>query len=208
MEHITFFFKGLMTGLFLCAPFGPIGIICVRRTIAHGKLVGLLSVLGASTVDALYCVVAGLGTSYISTFLSREKMIIQLAGGLVLVLVGIIIFRSRPEEKVKTKEIRGLFGAYRSTFLLMMANPLPILVFTAAFAAIGVQGWHVDASTTFSMVFGVSLGSALWAPILVLAVSFFGLQFNHKQMVLLNRIAGGTIVVFGVVLAVMAVFRN
>ncbi len=90
----------------------------------------------------------------------------------------------------------------------MMANPLPILVFTAAFAAIGVQGWHVNASTTFSMVSGVSLGSALWAPILVLAVSFFGLQFNHKQLVLLNRIAGGTIVVFGVVLAVMAVFKN
>ena len=207
MEHVIFFFKGLMTGLFLCAPLGPIGILCVKRTIANGKLAGLLSVLGASTVDALYCVIAGLGTSYISTFISREKLIIQIIGGMVLVLVGIIIFRSRPAGKVKTTEIRGLLGMYRSTFLLMFANPLPILVFTAAFAAIGVHGWHVNAPATLFMVSGVSLGSALWAPILVLAVSFFGLNFNQKQLVLLNRISGGTIVVFGVVLAVMTLFK-
>lgn len=207
MEHVVFFFKGLMTGLFLCAPLGPIGILCVRRTIANGKLAGLFSVLGASTVDALYCVVAGLGTSYISTFLSREKVVIQLVGGLVLVLVGIAIFLSRPVEKVKTTEVKGLFGAYRSTFLLMLANPLPILVFTAAFTAIGIQGWREEMFRTLFMVSGVSLGSALWAPILVLAVSFFGLNFNQKQLTLLNRISGGTIVVFGVVLAVMTVFK-
>jgi len=196
-----------MTGLFLCAPLGPIGILCVRRTIANGKLAGLLSLLGASTVDVLYCVVAGLGTSYISSFLSREKVVIQLVGGLVLVLVGIIVFRSRPVEKAKTTEVKGLFGAYRSTFLLMLANPLPILVFTAAFTAIGVHGWHVNMPTTLFMVSGVSLGSALWAPILVLGVSFFGLDFNQKQLILLNRISGGTIVTFGVVLAVITVFK-
>jgi len=207
MEHVIFFFKGLMTGLFLCAPLGPIGILCVRRTIANGKLAGLLSLLGASTVDVLYCVVAGLGTSYISSFLSREKVIIQLVGGVVLVLVGIIVFRSRPVEKAKTTEVKGLFGAYRSTFLLMLANPLPILVFTAAFTAIGVHGWHVNMSTTLFMVSGVSLGSALWAPILVLGVSFFGLDFSQKQLILLNRISGGTIVAFGVVLAVITVFK-
>ena len=207
MESVIFFFKGLTTGLFLCAPLGPIGILCVRRTIANGKLAGFFSVLGASTVDALYCVIAGLGTSYISSFLSREKTIIQLVGGVALVLVGIIIFLSRPVEKVKNREAKGLFGAYRSTFLLMLANPLPILVFTAAFTAIGIQGWREDVFTTLFMVSGVSLGSALWAPILVLAVSFFGLNFNQKQLILLNRISGGIIVIFGVALGVMTAFK-
>ncbi len=207
MEHITFFFKGLLSGLFLCAPLGPIGILCVKRTLADGKLAGFLSVLGASTVDAIYCMVAGLGTSYISTFLDREKLTIQIIGGAVLALVGILIFLSRPAEKVKTTEVKGLFGAYRSTFLLMLANPLPILVFTAAFTAIGVHGWHVNVSTTLFAVSGVSLGSALWAPVLVLAVSFFGLELNRKQLVLLNRVAGGTIVLFGVALAFTTAFK-
>jgi len=86
------FIKGLIIGFVICAPMGPIGLFCIRKTLLDGRLAGFSAVLGASTVDALYCAIAGLGISFISNFLTNEKTLIRLAGGLILILVGIKFF--------------------------------------------------------------------------------------------------------------------
>lgn len=202
---VTIFIKGCIAGLIICAPVGPIGVLCVRRTLMEGRLAGFLSVLGASTADGLYCAIAGLGITYISHFLAQQKVLLQLLGGAVLILIGLRIFLSTPQEKPVEDSDRGLFEAYYSAFLLMLANPMPILVFGAVFTALGVHGWRGDYVSTGILVGGVLAGSALWAPVLVALVSVFNVRFTGRELKAINRIAGTMIFGFGMVLSITTV---
>jgi threonine/homoserine/homoserine lactone efflux protein len=203
--ELIIFIKGFLVGLVLCAPFGPIGVLIVRRTLVDGSMAGVASVLGASTVDGLYCAVAGLGVSYISNLLRNEQISLKLAGGVILILVGIRIFYARPREKTVKPHDQGLVGAYLSTFLLMLANPMPILIFGATFSALGVHGWRGDYADTLALVGGVVSGSALWAPLLVALVSRFKTPFNPERLRLVNRIAGAVIFGFGLLVGITTV---
>jgi threonine/homoserine/homoserine lactone efflux protein len=205
--ELIIFIKGLVVGLVLCAPFGPIGVLILRRTLVDGRMVGVASVLGASTVDGLYCAIAGFGVTYVSNLLRHEQTALKLAGGLILILVGMRIFLSRPSEKTLKQHGQGLLGSYLSTFLLMLANPMPILLFGATFSALGVHGWKGDYGATVSLVGGVLSGSALWAPLLVTLVSRFKTPFNPDQLRLVNWIAGGVIFGFGVVVEITTFLR-
>jgi len=199
------FIKGAVLGLLLCAPVGPIGILSLRRTLIEGRMAGLLSVLGASTVDGLYCLIAGLGITYISNFLSKEKILLQLMGSLVLIILGIRIFYSKSSNnKTPENNAKGRLHAFSSAFLLMLANPMPILVFTALFTALGIYVWEGDYLFTATLIAGVFAGSAVWAPILVTAVSFFRLNFNAGKLQILNRISGLSIFLFGVMMGILA----
>jgi len=159
--EVMIFFKGLIVGFIMCAPIGPIGVICVGRTLNHGRMAGLASLLGASTVDGLYCSVAGFGITYVAEFLKEHQVIFQLAGGLVLVVVGIAIIRSRPTEVVSRNDREGFFGNYTSAFFLTLMNPMSIIVFTAAFTGLGVHGWKGNYWSTAVLVLGVLSGSVV-----------------------------------------------
>jgi threonine/homoserine/homoserine lactone efflux protein len=191
------FYKGFAVGFLMCAPLGPIGLVCVRRTIMDGRRVGMASVLGASTVDAIYCAVAGLSITFLTSLLQGEKQLVQAAGGLVLMAVGIRIFTaSVPVAKVY-KRANGMIQAFVSTFLLTLANPMPVLVFSAAFTVLGIHGWKGESLPTATMVAGVFAGSALWSPILVTVVTLFRPQFNPSRMRWFNRVTGSLIALIG-----------
>ena len=196
METLVFI-KGLIIGFVICAPMGPIGLFCIRKTLLDGRLAGFAAVLGASTVDALYCAIAGLGISFISNFLTNEKTLIRLAGGLILIIVGIKFFFTKPADKPPETKGTGRFGSFFSAALLMLTNPLAIIVFSAAFTALGVHGWKWNYSLTAALVLGVFAGSALWAPILITLLSLFRFQFNGSQLILINRVAGAILFGFG-----------
>jgi threonine/homoserine/homoserine lactone efflux protein len=200
----TFFVKGLIAGFIICIPFGPIGLLCVMRTLTDGKLAGIASVLGASVMDAVYCAVAGLGVSYISSFLNKESMVLRLAGGLILIAMGIKIFFTHPTEKEPETTGHGLLASFGSSFFLMLTNPLAIVVFTATFSALGIGGWEDAYSATAILVAGVFVGSALWAPLLVAGVSFFNPQLTLSQLRLANRTAGVILFGFGIVAIIWA----
>jgi len=202
--ELTFFIKGLITGFIICIPFGPIGLLCVMRTLTDGKLAGIASVLGASVMDAVYCSVAGLGVSYISNFLSNERTALRLAGGVILIAMGIKIFLTHPTEKTPEAKGHGLFASFGSSFFLMLTNPMAILVFTATFSALGINGWEDAYISTAMLVAGVFVGSALWAPILVAGVSFFNPQLTLSQLRLANRTAGVILFGFGAVAIIWA----
>jgi threonine/homoserine/homoserine lactone efflux protein len=176
---------------------GPIGLFCIRKTLLDGRLAGFAAVLGASTVDALYCAIAGLGISFISNFLTNEKTLIRLAGGLILIIVGIKFFFTKPADKPPETKGTGLFSSFFSASLLMLTNPLAIIVFSAAFTALGVHGWKWNYSLTAALVLGVFAGSALWAPLLITLLSLFRFQFNGSQLILINRVAGAILFGFG-----------
>lgn len=203
MEQFIFL-QGFIVGLVLCAPVGPIGLLCVRRALAYGKAAGAASLLGAATVDGLYCSVAGLGITFIGTFLTEQELVIREFGGLVLVVVGLKIFFSAPAEKMNSSEDRGLLRWYWSAVLLTMANPMTILVFAAAFTALGVHGWKGDVFQTLALVSGVFSGSAIWSPILAFAVALFRPELEPARLRLLNRASGAIIVALGLALGVTA----
>lgn len=201
--ELTVFLKGLLVGLIVCAPMGPIGLLCVKRTLTHGAMWGLVSYLGAATVDGLYCSVAGFGIAVFSSFLVEAKLWLKLFGAAILVLAGLCIFFSNPSEKQGSNSLRGLLSAYTSTFLLMLANPFPLAIYAAMFTTLEIHGWKSDYYLTAMAVAGVFTGSAVWGPVLVGCVRLFGRTIHPTRLLLVNRICGVAMMLAGMGLTAM-----
>jgi threonine/homoserine/homoserine lactone efflux protein len=158
-------------------------------------------------VDAIYCAIAGLGVSYISNFLSDERTVLRLAGGIILIAMGIKIYLTHPAEKTPEATGHGLLASFGSSFFLMLTNPLAILVFTATFSALGIGGWQDAYLSTGMLVIGVFAGSALWAPIFVAGTNLFSPHLTLTQLRLANRIAGVILFGFGAAACLLALLR-
>lgn len=191
----------------MCAPIGPVGLLCVRRTLLAGPIAGLVSLLGTSLADGFYCAVAGLGVTFISHVLTKHKLFFQLLGALILVLLGIRIFFSASNGKKSLSERNGLMEAFASTFVLTLSNPMLVIVFMAVFTALGVHGWWADFSPTALLVMGVFSGSASWAPVLAIVGSVFRPQLNAYHVRIINRYSGAIMMTFGFVLGIMSIMR-
>jgi threonine/homoserine/homoserine lactone efflux protein len=133
---LSFLLRGLAIGFSIAAPIGPIGILCMRRTLVQGRVSGILSGLGAASADAIYGCIAALGLTLISDLLITQQSWLRLIGGVFLCYLGIKTFLSNPSENATSIRRYGLAGAYASTFLLTLANPLTILSFAAVFAGL------------------------------------------------------------------------
>ncbi len=191
--------KGVIIGFSIAAPVGPIGILCIRRTLAEGRLTGLLSGLGAATADALYGCIAGFGLTIIVSLLVRQQIWLSLIGGVFLCYLGLKTFLAKPSQPttVAAKEAR-LVGAYTSTFFLTLTNPGTILSFTAIFAGLGVASASGDYFSAGVLVLGVFLGSALWWLILSGGVSLLRTKLTSERLRWVNKISGIMITGFGV----------
>jgi threonine/homoserine/homoserine lactone efflux protein len=194
---ISFLLKGLFIGFSIAAPVGPIGLLCIRRTLAEGRTFGLVSGLGAATADAIYGCIAGFGLTFISTFLISQQVWFRVIGGLFLCYLGLKAFLSRPVEQMASAKRNGLMGAYASTFFLTLTNPMTILSFAAIFAGLGVASTSGNYVSAGVLVLGVFSGSALWWLLLSGGVSFFQAKFNLRELKWVNRISGILILLFG-----------
>jgi threonine/homoserine/homoserine lactone efflux protein len=195
----SLFLRGLVIGFSIAAPVGPIGVLCIRRTLADGQISGLASGLGAATADAFYGCVAGFGLTFISSFLVGQKMWLSLFGELFLLYLGIKTLLSKPAEKEATIRQNGLFGSYLSTFLLTLTNPMTILSFAAIFAALGLGNTSGSYASALILVLGVFLGSATWWLFLSGGVGLFRDKFNTQGLLWVNRVSGLIITAFGAV---------
>jgi threonine/homoserine/homoserine lactone efflux protein len=161
---MSYLLNGLVIGVSVAAPVGPIGVLCIQKTVLHGRRAGLLSGLGAATADAVYGSIAGFGIALVSNFLVEQRTWIHFIGGLLLVLFGVRGFLTKPSQHAPQTldKVPNLWWDYVSTFLMTLANPMTILSFIAIFAALGVaNSSNQYASATFTVV-GVFLGSAFW----------------------------------------------
>jgi threonine/homoserine/homoserine lactone efflux protein len=196
---ISFFLRGLIIGFSIAAPVGPIGVLCIRRTLAEGRAHGLVSGLGAATADAIYGFVAGFGLSFISSFLVRQQVLLRIIGGGFLCFLGVRTFMSKPAEHVALAKGNGLVGSYASTFFLTITNPVTIFSFAAIFAGLGVGGASGSYVSAAVLVLGVFIGSALWWFILSSSVSVFRTKFSPHRLQWVNRISGIIITGFGLI---------
>src|SRR3990167_616323 len=132
---LNFFIKGLVIGFTIAASIGPIGILCIRRSLANGYLSGLSSGMGVATADGFYGAVAAFGLTFISSFLLKQQMWLQIIGIIFLLYLGVKIFIDKPKDNNKEKiESKGLLNDYLSIFFLTIINPMTILLFTGVFA--------------------------------------------------------------------------
>jgi threonine/homoserine/homoserine lactone efflux protein len=199
---IGFFLKGLAIGFSIAAPVGPIGVLCIRRTLADGRTAGLASGLGAATADGVYGCVAGFGLTLISDKLISQQLWFRLIGGGFLCYLGLKTLLARPAEQAAPDGSDGLIGAYISTFFLTLTNPLSIFAFAAIFAGLeGASGNYVSAG---ALVLGVLIGSALWWLTLSTGVSLFRTKVTPHGLRWVNRISGLIITGFGL-LALLSV---
>ncbi|GIK42672.1 MAG: lysine transporter LysE [Chloroflexota bacterium] len=189
--------KGLIIGFSIAAPVGPIGILCIRRTLTQGRWTGLLSGLGAATADAFYGSVAGFGLTVISTLLIGQQFWFSLIGGVFLCYLGGKTFVARPAETAAQSQGQGVIGAYASTLFLTLTNPATILSFAAIFAGLGLANASGDYGSASIMVLGVFLGSALWWLILSGGVSLLRGKFTPGMLRWVNKISGVIIAGFG-----------
>jgi threonine/homoserine/homoserine lactone efflux protein len=191
-----FFFKGLIIGFSIAAPVGPIGVLCIRRSLEQGTLAGLAAGLGAATADAVYGCIAGFGLTAVSGFLVRQQFWLALVGGVFLCYLGVRTFLSRPAEQAATLGTGSLAATYGTTFLLTLSNPATILSFVAVFAGFGL-GQAADYAAAIVLVLGVFTGSALWWMILSGGVGLIRNRVNVQWMKAINRLSGCILLAFG-----------
>lgn len=191
--------KGIAFGLSVAAPVGPIGLLCIRRTLQQGQLIGLVSGLGAATADGFYGCVAGLGLTVVSDMLVNQGRWLGIVGGLFLCYLGITTFLAKPSTTASEVSGRGLVGAYSSTLLLTLTNPTTILTFIAVFAGLGIADPGQSRGAALLLVVGVFLGSALWWLTLSWGVNLLRSRLQPHHLRWLNRVAGVVIFAFGVV---------
>jgi threonine/homoserine/homoserine lactone efflux protein len=191
-----FFLKGLAFGFVLAATVGPMWVLCFRRTVSDGRLIGLASGLGIAVADALYGAVAAFGLTAISSFLLDHSFWIGLAGAVFLVYLGATTLASNPvlEESRSASARRSIPGAFLSTLALTLANPPTILAFAAIFAGLGLaSGSYVSAAL---VVAGVFAGSAVWWLILILAAGMLRGRIGPGLARGINTVSGLTILGF------------
>lgn len=195
--NIGFLLKGLVIGFSIAAPVGPIGILCIKRSLVYGRVHGLVSGLGAATADALYGCLAGFGLAFVSNFLVSQQVYLAISGGIFLCYLGVRSFLTPVADNSIEPEKQSLLGAYGSTFFFTVTNPITILTFTAVFAGLGLASSGGDYGSALILVLGVFLGSASWWTILSGGVSMLRSKVNPQAMQWVNRISGVILLVFG-----------
>ncbi len=194
---LQFVLKGALLGLAIAAPVGPIGVLCIRRTLAQGRLAGFVSGLGAASADMIYGAIAAFGLTAITGLLVRQQGWLRLVGGLFLCYLGLRTLLARPADSAASVEGRSRAGAYLSTFVLTLTNPMTILSFAAIFAGAGVAQTGSSYGAAAAMVVGVFLGSAAWWLLLSAGVSLLRSRFDARAALWVNRLSGLVILGFG-----------
>lgn len=198
---IEILLKGIILGLAVSMPLGPIGIILINRTIKRGVLSGFFSGLGLATADTILAILAGLGFTVIIGFIREEKFIISLVAGIIIIAVGLKVFLSNPVKDFRRKDKvnKTLWRDYYSVFALSISNPYTIFIFVAFFSGININGNMRPELVPFFLIPGVFIGTVAWWLLLSYFVSRFKKKIRLRGIVRVNMVAGIAIMVIGLI---------
>lgn len=191
--------KGMLLGLSIAAPVGPISIICIKKTLASGLKVGLYSGLGAATADGVYGLIAGFGLIGLSDFLLQFKGVFHFLGALFICYLGVKFMRPGGQIQIQEPcDKQSPLSSYIVTFLLTLSNPMTIVLFISIFGASGVL-FSQTASNVPLLVGGVFIGSMIWWLFLVGIVAFVKVSvLKTRRLALINKLSGLVLICFGV----------
>ncbi len=199
------FLNGCVLGFSIAAPVGPIGVLCIRRSLADGFRVGFFTGLGAAAADAAYGASAAFGITALAGFLQGNATILRLLGGFFMLGLGIKTILSRPAASPATAASQA--GAFASTFFLTLANPMTMLSFLAIFTGLGLGSSAHDWSAASRLTAGVFIGSAAWWLFLSAATSYWRSRLTVAWMRHINRASGAIIIAFAAAILWKALAR-
>ncbi len=196
---LILFLKGVLIGFLIAAPVGPIGVLCIRRTLSGSYALGLITGLGAAFADTVYGAIAGFSLASIANFITENNFYLRLFGGILLAWIGVSIFRAPPRRTTLEKvEDENIFHAFTSAFFLTLSNPITLLVFAAAFAAMGISPMKDSLTQASILVAGVCMGASAWWLSLSTGVHLIHHKLSDKQLLWINRSSGVMLVGFSV----------
>ncbi len=207
---LTLIAKGILIGLLVSIPLGPIGVLVIQRTVNKSRKAGLLSGMGAALSDTLYAVIAGFSLTFVIDFIREHEILFQSVGALVVLGLGIHIFFKNPVTDLRKNRIRGNthFQDIISCFLLTFANPLTVFVFLAVFTSSGVAFNLEQPYHSFFVILGIFTGACLWWFSLSGIVSLFRHKINLRILWWINKTAGVVIVIFVLVTVIFTVQKS
>ena len=198
MSDLIFLSKAIIVGFSMAAPVGPVGLLCIKKTLSDGKRAGIIAGLGAATADAIYGSIAALSITAISSFLLDHQTTLLVIGSLFLIYLAVNIFRSKPRNE--NNSVNGSpVKSYISTFFITLTNPTTIIYFAVVFAGLGVATNTNNYLGSGLVVVGIFLGSALWWVILCSGVELFKHKLDAKRLIWVDKISG-------VLIAILALF--
>ncbi len=196
---IEVFLKGIIIGFSIAAPVGPIGILCIRRSLTKGYFSGFITWIWAASADAFYGIIGGFGLKIISSFFEKQYFLLQVFWMIFLFYLGTKIFITKEQEITEKKEkTNSLAWDYFSAFFLTLTNPMTIFSFMALFAWAGLGQESKNYFSLFSFVFGIFFGSVLWWLFLSNSVKIFHKKILKDKNILswINKISGFIIIIF------------
>ncbi|MBV5314806.1 MAG: LysE family transporter [Prolixibacteraceae bacterium] len=207
---LTLIAKGILIGLLVSIPLGPIGVLVIQRTVNKSRIAGLLSGMGAALSDTLYAIIAGFSLTFIIDFIRENEILFQSIGAVVVLGLGIHIFFKNPVTDLRRNKLRGNthFQDIISSFLVTFSNPLTVFVFLAVFTSSGVAINLEEPYHSFFVILGVFLGAFIWWFSLSGIVSLFKHKINLRILWWINKTAGVVIVLFVLVTVIFAVQKG
>ena len=207
---LVFLLKGIAVGIVIAVPVGPVGVLCVRRTIFQGTVAGFASGLGASTADALFGFIAAFGLTFVSDWLMGYQYWLRIFGGCYLLYVGGCALLVKPQVRTNMEaESENLFRHFLSTFALTLTNPITILAFLGIFAAVGLTGNEATFGRAAILVLGVWLGSLVWWLALSFGLGLFFLRsLGPRHLVWINRSSGTILFLSGAGLLLVPLIKH
>jgi len=206
MNYLLFILSGMVIGLIVALPIGPVNLICIRRTLALGPVNGFVSGLGAALGDGLFAIITGFGFTAVAQLINGYSVTLELTGSTLLMIFGISTYFSDPlhgrgVEKVASRQVGApsLLRAFASTFALTITNPATLFGFAALFAGLGgLSGSRATFADASFVVIGVVSGSTLWWFTLTTIVGFFHAKIDARIVKRINHGSGVLVALFGV----------
>lgn len=210
IDILDFIFKGILIGIIASAPMGPVGILCVQRTLNKGRWFGFITGVGAAISDFIYALIVGLGMSFIMEPLQNPEyqFILQITGSVILLLFGIYCFISNPTKKIhKSGNTKGtLLHNGLTAFLVTFSNPLIIFLLMATYA----QFAFVQPSRPFEMVIGfacIPIGALIWWYGLTWLINKIRGIFDVNGISIINKVIGSIVVLFSLIILIGTIFN-
>ncbi len=204
------FVNGIILGFSASIPLGPIGLICIQKTLNRGRWAGIVSGAGAATSDTFFAIIAAFGISIISDFIEQQQFTLRIIGSIILLLLGLKIFLTNPAIQIRKQKGKknNLLGDFISIFFLTLSNPITVFVFGAVFASSGLIKVNNTFFDLIQIVIGVFVGAMLWWLILTNFVNMFRAKFRLKRLWWINKITGAVIVIFGIFVFVASIMMK
>lgn len=193
--------KGFIIGVVVSAPLGPVGVLCIQRTLNKGRWYGFVTGIGASLSDIGYAVLTGYGMSFVGEYIEPHLFLLQLLGSIMLLLFGIYTFRSNPVRAIRPASPGkgSYFHNFVTAFLVTLSNPLIILLFIGLFARFAFVQTGVLLFEEVTGYLAIALGALAWWLTITYFVNKVRTRFNLRGIWMLNRVIGGVVISVAVI---------